>query len=145
MVAKGYERVMCKKWVGDWKKTATYWPQALLAIAALLSRSAGLLNRGPWGPSPLLKTGSHCLELQQLTPNSKLHELPVAPGYIIVWHPLASCKRHICTEFNLSTVKVIPTDLFGRMHLFLDRRLGQRAICYTCDIVLSEFGILWWY
>ena len=41
------------------------------------------------------------------TTDSKLTELPVAPGYIIVWHPLASRGRHICTQFNPSTVKVI--------------------------------------
>ena len=64
-----YERVMCERWTGDWTETATYWPPVLLSSAALLSRSAGLLNRGPWGPSPLLRAGSHCLELQQLTPN----------------------------------------------------------------------------
>ena len=29
--------------------------------------------------------------------DSKLTELPVAPGYIIVWRPPASCERHICT------------------------------------------------
>ena len=43
--------------------TATYWPPALLAIAALLSHPAGQLNRGPWGPSSLLGlvlTASNC-------------------------------------------------------------------------------------
>ena len=29
--------------------------------------------------------------------------LSVAPGYIIVWHPPASCGRRICTKFNPST------------------------------------------
>ena len=67
-------------------------------------------------------SGSHYFELEQLTPNSKLTELPIAPGYIIVWHQSASCERHICTEFNPSTVK---DDIFDRMHLSLDWRLGQ--------------------
>ena len=110
MVRKGYERVMCERWVGDWTKTATYWPTDLLAIAALLSHPAGLLNRGPRGPSSLLGlvlTASNCSNWLQ-TPNSKLTELPVAPGYIIVLRPPASCERHICTEFNPSTVKAIP-------------------------------------
>ena len=42
---------MCERWVGDQTKTATYWPPPLAppAIAVRLSRSAGLLNRGP-GP-----------------------------------------------------------------------------------------------
>ena len=42
------------------------------------------------------------------TTDSKLTELPVAPGYIIVWHPPASCERCICTQFTPFTVKVIP-------------------------------------
>ena len=42
------------------------------------------------------------------TTDSKLTELPIAPGYIIVWHPPASCERRICTQFSPSTVKVIP-------------------------------------
>ena len=40
-------------------------------------------------------------------------------GYIIIWHPPTSCERHICTQFNPQTVKVIPwsPDIFERMHL----------------------------
>ena len=36
-----------------WRETTTYWPQVPLTIAALLLHSAGLLNQGPEGPSPL--------------------------------------------------------------------------------------------
>ena len=43
----------------------------------------------------------------QLTYSNSLN-LSVAPGYIIVWHPPASCGRHICTQFNPSTVNFIP-------------------------------------
>ena len=69
------ERVVCERGVGDGTETATYWPQVPLTIAALLPHSAGLLNRGPEGPSPLsgagahysilspTTTGTHCLEL----------------------------------------------------------------------------------
>ena len=45
---------------------------------------------------------------QIATTDSKLTELPVTPGYIIVWCPPASCECRICTQFNPSTVKVIP-------------------------------------
>ena len=57
--------------------------------------------------SPQAGAGSHA---SILSPKLKLQltELPVAPGYIIVWHPPASCGRHICTQLNPSTVKVIP-------------------------------------
>ena len=109
MVAKGLRKGYM--WEVSWRlnKLQHIDPQIPLSLAAHLSRSAGLLNRGAWGPSPLLGPRSHCLELQQLTPNSL--ELPVAPGYIIIWHPPASCGRHICTQFNPSTVKVIPRYL----------------------------------
>ena len=63
MVGKGCERVMCERWVGDWTEAETYWPPVHPSLAALLSRSAGLLNRGPWGPRPLLSlvlTASNC-------------------------------------------------------------------------------------
>ena len=64
---------------------------------------------GAWGPSL-------CWDLVltpwtgTLTSNSDL-QLPdflLHPGYVIVWCPPASCECHICTQFNLSTVKVIP-------------------------------------
>ena len=89
------------------EQTATYWPPVPLSLAALLSRYAGLLNRGSWGPIALcwvlvLSTASNL----QLT-DSKLSEPLVAPGYIIVLHPPASCERRICTQFNPSIVKVI--------------------------------------
>ena len=93
------ERVMCERWVGDWIETTTYWPPVPLSFAALLYRSAGLLNRGPRRPCSLLRTA---------TTDSKLTELPIAPGYIIVFRTHASCERRICTQFNPSTVKVIP-------------------------------------
>ena len=104
MVAKGF----CVRGELETEQTATYWPQVPLSLAALLSRSAGLLNRGSWGPIALcwvlvLSTASY-LQLDWL----QLTELPVAPGYIIVWHPPASCGRHICPQCNPSTVKFIP-------------------------------------
>ena len=57
-VAKGLMLVMCERWVGD-EQTVTYWPQVPLTIAAFLPHSAGLLNHGPEGPSPLSGVGSH--------------------------------------------------------------------------------------
>ena len=110
-IRNGCERAtkgLCVRGELETEQTATYWPPVPLSLAALLSRSAGLLNRGSWGPIALcwvlvLSTASYL----QLT-DSKLTELPVAPGYIIVWHPPASYEHRICTQFNPSTVKVIP-------------------------------------
>ena len=88
------------------EQTAIYWPLVPLSLAALLSRFAGLLNRGSWGPIALnwvlvLSTASYL----QLT------ELPVALGYIMIWHSPASCEHRICTQLNPSTFKVIPRYL----------------------------------
>ena len=97
MVAKG----LCVRGELETEQTATYWPPVPLSLAALLSRPAGLLNRG-----------SGCwFSLQHLISNltdSKLTEFPVALGYIIIWRPPASCGCHICTQFDPSTVKFIP-------------------------------------
>ena len=52
---KGFERVTKRiiVWEVSWRfnRTATYWPPTLLATAAFLSCSPGLLNRGPGGPA----------------------------------------------------------------------------------------------
>ena len=103
IVAKG----LCVRGELETEQTATYWSPVPLSLAALLSRSAGLLDRRSWGPIALcwelvLSTASY----HQLT-DSNQTEHPVAPGYIIVWRPPASCERRICTQFNPPTVKVI--------------------------------------
>ena len=33
MLGKGCEMVMCERWVGDWTKTATYWPPVPLSFS----------------------------------------------------------------------------------------------------------------
>ena len=44
LVTKG---IICERWVGDWTELQHTDPPTLLATAAFLSRSPGLLNRGP--------------------------------------------------------------------------------------------------
>ena len=45
-----------------------------------------------------------------LIPASSLHLIwnSYRRGYIIIWHPPTSCERHICTQFNPSTLMFIP-------------------------------------
>ena len=127
MVGKGCQRVMCESWVRDWTETATYWSPVPMSLAALLSHSAGLLNRGPWGFSPLLRAGSYCLELQQLTPNS-LKFLSHRVISLFVVHLL---RMSIVFAPNSTRPKSrLYSDIFDRMHLFLHRWLGRRSICY---------------
>ena len=53
-VAKGLMLVMCEWWVGDGDRLPLIDPKFFCIIAALLPHSAGLLNRGHWGPKPLV-------------------------------------------------------------------------------------------
>ena len=67
---------------------------------------------GAWGPS-LCWVWFPLLELEQLTLNSDLQltDFLSHPGHIIVWRSPASCGVTIRTQFNPSTVKVIPRYL----------------------------------
>ena len=110
---------MCEKWGGDGNRLTHIDPKFLCIIAALLPHSAGLLNWGPEGPSPLSGAGSHYVILSPTAigtrtvtatrtelclPRTPTELKPsVVPGYIIVWYSPASCRRRICTEFNPST------------------------------------------
>ena len=75
-IRNGCERVtkgLCVRGELETKQTAIYWPPIPLPLAALLSHSAGLLNRGSWWPIALcwvlvLSTASYLqLDWLQLT------------------------------------------------------------------------------
>ena len=51
-IRNGCER-LCVRGELETEQNATYWPPVPLSLSALLSRSAGLLNRGSWGPIAL--------------------------------------------------------------------------------------------
>ena len=66
----------------------------------------------------------------------QLTEPPVAPGYIIVRRPPASCGRHICTQPNPSTVKVIPWYF-----------RPDAPVIYTGAFLIGRVGgqyVTWW-
>ena len=79
-ILKRVTKGLCVRGELEMEQTTTYWPQVPLTIAALLSYSAGLLNRGSLrATSPLSGAGSHYLELQlQLTPTNSSR----------LWHPV---------------------------------------------------------
>ena len=134
-IQKGCERVakgLCVRGELETEQTATYWPQVPLTIAALLSHSAGLLNKGSWGPKPSAGSWFSLPRTATRTPTNwlQLTLLSVAPGYIIVWRPPASRGRHNCTKFNLSMVKVVS------WYLQLDApafwlKAASKVKCYT--------------
>ena len=129
-IRNGCKRVMCESW--------------------RLNKNCNILTPGSSGYSstsfsscgaarPLLGlvlTASNCNNWLQ-TPNRL--ELPVIPGYIIVWHPPVSCGRHICTEFNSSTVKVIPR------YLRLDAPFIYTGILliWKPDLVGGQYVTVW--
>ena len=79
------------------------------------------------------------------TTDSKLTELPVAPGYIIVWCDLLP-ESVVSASNSTRPQSTLYPDIFDRMHLFLDRRLGRRSICYISGLqeMLKIYLILMW-
>ena len=111
---KGFERVtkgiICERWVGDWTELQHIDPHSYGHNNVSLPFSWAT-QPGAWGPSL-------CWDMV-LIPASSLQLIWTScrRGYIIIWRP--PCERHICIQFNPSTVKVIPwsSDIFDRMHL----------------------------
>ena len=93
--------------VGDWTNCNILTPSSFVFSSTSFSFCWAAQSEVLRAHSPLLGAGSLS---SNLSPTNwlQLSELPVAPGYIIVWHPPASCERRICTQFNPSMVKVIP-------------------------------------
>ena len=114
-------------WETSWRRgqTATYWPQVILTIAALLALSDWAAQ--PWvtdGPNPSA-VGS---QFGILSPtesnwnrNSKRLKPPVAPGYIFVF--TSTCFQWAYAsatiiEFNHDHRSKWYSDIFDRMYLF---------------------------
>ena len=96
---------MCEREV-ETEQNCNLLTSTLMSKTTFLSRSPGLLNRGPGGPAAL---GAGFL-YRILSPTRLFPDLLISylhPGYIIVQHPLSSCGRHKSHLFNPSTVKVI--------------------------------------
>ena len=109
-IRNGCERVtkgLCARGELKTEPTATYWLPVPLSFSSISlsfcwDAQSGVLR----AHSPLLAAGSlYSILSPACWP--QLTELPVAPGYTIVWRPPASCERRIYTEFNPSTVKAI--------------------------------------
>ena len=106
LFSKGLRKVWCWLCVRgelETEQTATYWSQFPLYYSSTPPHSAGLLNRGPEGPSPMSDAGSLYGFLSSTatgtrTVTSTRTELCLPrtlsrPGYIIVCRPPASCGR----------------------------------------------------
>ena len=120
-------------WEVSWRRgqTATYWPQVLLTIAALLSHSSRATQ--PWGtegPSPLSGDGSYSAGILSPTDsNSNCNS-----NWLSDWQTQAVCGTWLyfftstcflwayasatITEFNCVHRSRWYSDIFDRMHLF---------------------------
>ena len=134
--SEGLRKVLlCERWFGDWTKRQNIDPPTLLAITAFLSRSPGLLNRGPGSPTSagtLVLIPASCLQLSWTS---------CRRGYIIIWLPPTSCKRHnfalnstprqsrspLISWYLRPDAPVIYTGAF----LLLTAWPGRRSICNT--------------
>ena len=127
LYSKGFERVTkgIIVWEVSWRlnRTATYWPPLFWPS----SISPGLLN---WGPSL-------CWDMVLIPASSlQLIDFLSHPGYIIIWRPPTSCGVTIQTQFNPSTVKVIPRYLrpdapviyTGAFLIWLPSRVGGQYV-----------------
>ena len=93
-VRKGYERYYCVRGELETEPNCNILTPTLLAIAAFLSCSPGLLNRGPGGLG-----SSFCCDMV-LIPASSLQLIWTScrRGYIVNWRSPTSCERHICVD-----------------------------------------------
>ena len=113
---KGFERVtkgiIREKWIGDWTELQHIDPHSS-GRSSISFPFSWVAQLGAWEPSV-------CWGMV-LIPASSLQLIwsSCHRRYIMNVRPPTSCERHICTQFNLSTVKVIPwsPDIFHRMHL----------------------------
>ena len=144
------EMFVCERWVGDRTKTATCWPppQFLYLEQHFFLVLLGCSIGGPEGPLAL------CWVLVLSTASFlQLIWTPCRRGYIIIWRPPISCERHIFTQFNPSTVKVIPSYLRPDAPVFNIHRIhstcGHVDISAITLLILSLSGcsclnILWY-
>ena len=110
IIQNGCERVtkgLCMRGELETEQTATYWPPNSSVFSSTSFSFCWVAISGSWGPIALcwvlvLSIASY-LPLTDSNSDSNSLELPVAPGYIIVLPPPASCERRICSQF-----KVIP-------------------------------------
>ena len=115
-VAKG----LCARGELETEQIATYWPQIPLSLAALLSRSVVLLNRGSW---ELVLTTTSYLQLTQPVCGTGLynclipicflwasHLHPIQPvysqGYTLIFLTGCTCYLHRCISYLTARPRV---------------------------------------
>ena len=129
------------------EQTATYWPQIPLSLAALLSRSAGLLSRGSWEPSlfwELFLTTASYLQLIQPVCGTGLYNCLTSTCFL--WashlHPIQPVQSQ-----GYTLISYLQRLLFTQANLLFDSLAeGQYAtvssIFLSVSVMLSAFNFL---
>ena len=104
-VRKGYERFYVRKVSWRLNRTETYWHPNSSGYNSISFPFSWAAQPGDWG-------SSLCWDMVLILASSlQLIDFLSPTGYIIIWHPPASCGVTIRTQFNSSTVRVIPQYL----------------------------------
>ena len=98
--AKGLILVMCERWVRDGTDCNILTPTSS-DYSSTFSSFCWAAQPGSRGPKPSVWSWFSLPRTATRTPTDS--QTTVAPGYIIVWRPPASCGRRNCTDFNPST------------------------------------------
>ena len=113
MVVKG----LCVRGELETEQTATYWPPVPLSLTALLSCSAGLLDRGSWGPIALcwvlvLSTASYWLQLTEPVCRTGLYNCltPICFSWASHLHPIQPVHSQGHTLISLIGCTCSPID-----------------------------------
>ena len=130
---------------GSWRlnRMATYWPPpTLLTITAFHSRSSGLLN---WGPGVPASAGTW-FSFQYLLSNWS--DFLSHPGYIIIWHPPASCECHNSHSIQPIDSQGYPlisltgcTCYLHRCISYFDSSAGGQYVTLVQGITLSQASL----
>ena len=132
MVRKGYERIIV--WEVSWRlnKDCNILTPSSSGYNSTSFSSCGAAQPGALRAQLSAGSGSHCFELQQLISTSDSQLTPTSCGTRLYNCLMPTCfsERHICTQFNPSTVKVIPWYLWPDAPViytgaFLIWQLGQ--------------------
>ena len=133
-VAKG----LCVRGELETEQTATYWPQVLPTIAALLSHSAGLLNRGSWGLKPSARSWFSQPRTAIRTPTNWLQLTRTVCGT-----GLYSCLTSTCFPSTSQLHRIQPVYSQGYILIF-----STGCTCFSIDglvegqyITLVQFSL----
>ena len=135
--------------VGDWTKTATYWPPLLWASALCLSRSPGQLSRRPRGPLCWLRAFSTASCHQRISKHHRGSRGPLLlcggfPYHILsptrlISNSLTSCFIEL---YDSSIAHSITHSIFGMACLIVIKR---KYLSCSSEVTLFWGISLWVY